>query len=141
MKIVNDVYGIRWYDDEGRLHNPDGPAYITSQGTRKYYIHGQLSRAGGPAVEYVGGVTEWYYKDVAHRIGGPAVESPHGSFSYIEDGLRHRLDGPACSFNGHERYYIRGVRYTEEDFKRASKPRVRVRFVGDDMVICSRGSQ
>lgn len=62
--------GFKVYDDQGRLHNENGPAvvhYHTNGLIKKasYYIHGVLHNVNGPAViyyddKYTPIVEKWY---------------------------------------------------------------------------------
>lgn len=57
-----------------------------------------------------------------HRVGGPAIKYANGSEFWFEDNWRHRVDGPAVivfdkQFKATERYYIKGVEYSLEDWK------------------------
>lgn len=47
-------------DEQGRLHNVDGPAVIYADGTKAYLIHGQRHRTTGPAVEWSNGEVEYW---------------------------------------------------------------------------------
>lgn len=45
----------------GQLDNPDGPAVVKSDGTRKWYRMGLLHNAAGPAVLKPNGEVQYYY--------------------------------------------------------------------------------
>lgn len=44
----------------GKLHNENGPAVITSFGRKEWLINGLLHRLNGPAVEYGNDRKEWW---------------------------------------------------------------------------------
>jgi hypothetical protein len=58
IHCVADATGVRWYDEDGRLHRADGePAQLLMDGTRQWYHHGVLYRqqlADGTVVEVPG---------------------------------------------------------------------------------------
>lgn len=65
---------IRWrLRGGGALHRTDGPALITTNGTKKWYIHGKKHRTDGPAIEWGDGSKEWFIEGMRHREDGPAV--------------------------------------------------------------------
>ncbi|MCR4377496.1 MAG: hypothetical protein NUV50_05310 [Rhodospirillales bacterium] len=45
----------------GQLDNPDGPAVIKSNGTRRWYTAGMLHNESGPAILRLSGEVEYYY--------------------------------------------------------------------------------
>lgn len=73
---------VAYRDEQGLLHNPDGPAEIlyTPEGSlsqENWYSHGEPHRDDGPAqtdYDYMGlpGTERWYVDGRAHRIDGPA---------------------------------------------------------------------
>ena len=82
------------YRKDGELHRDNGPAIITSYGSKFWYNNGKL-----------------------HRLDGPAVESAHGSKYWYKDGLRHRDNGPACEYSsGYKEYYLNGEEYSEVEY-------------------------
>lgn len=85
----------KWYHN-GKLHRPDGPAIIRTDGTEKWYRYGKLHRVGGPAMSNLDGTEErWYYRGRLHREdGGPALISA-ATKEWRRHGMLHRLDGPA----------------------------------------------
>lgn len=54
------------YDEEGKLHNDDGPAIVISGMRKEWWIHGKCHRVGKPAVETSNGVNEWW-RDGEHQ--------------------------------------------------------------------------
>ena len=78
---------VRYFDAEGRLHHPTGPAVVHPDGAFRYYWHGEF-----------------------HRVGGPAIRHPNGYQAYYENDERHRLDGPAVLYaDGTQEWWVRGV--------------------------------
>lgn len=49
----------RWYDDQNRYHNDDGPAITWKDGTKFWYLHGRTHRENGPAIEWADGRKEF----------------------------------------------------------------------------------
>jgi hypothetical protein len=46
-------YGVEfWEDDEGRMHNVEGPAIVYPDGRTSWWIHGKRHRLDGPAMEW-----------------------------------------------------------------------------------------
>jgi hypothetical protein len=82
-------------DEQGYLHNDDGPAVISRNGTKFWYKHGQMHRVGGPAIEYIDGSYTWYFKGQYHRDNGPAHSRIDGLKNWWIHGKLSRLDGPA----------------------------------------------
>tara|TARA_R110002153_G_scaffold233625_1_gene386991 strand:- start:430 stop:747 length:318 start_codon:yes stop_codon:yes gene_type:complete len=61
LTVKTDENGtIRYLNDSGKLHNPDGPAIVYVTGTKWYYINGQLHNPDGPAVVYSDGSKSYY---------------------------------------------------------------------------------
>ena len=49
-------------------------------------------------------------------------KSPDGTVRYIKDGKLHNTNGPALIHpDGKEEYYLNGLFYTKEDFKKVKK--------------------
>ena len=60
----SDTYGnLRWYDEQGRHHNDEGPAVRLADGTKYWFIHGKLHRIDGPAIICPDGLKLYYYQD------------------------------------------------------------------------------
>lgn len=79
MSFKEDPNTIYHYDDQGELHNDDGPAIITPQGYKAWYKHGDRHRVDGPAViDPHDGSKEWWFEGNLHRTDGPAVEYDDG---------------------------------------------------------------
>jgi len=53
--------------DNGSLDNPDGPAVIEGDGTRKWYRANMLHNAHGPAVIKANGKLKYYYLGKRYR--------------------------------------------------------------------------
>jgi len=129
-------------DDDDKLHNDSGPAYVSEDGNRReWWIHGVRDRdeVDGPAVEddniqyycyYINGIRtksddnpvvslknrkEWWKDGVQDRKNNPAVIDPDQNLEvWIEKGKMTKLDGPAFKNGDHEEYYIEGI-LTRED--------------------------
>lgn len=97
MSFKEDPNTIYHYDDQGELHNDDGPAIITPQGYKAWYKHGDR-----------------------HRVDGPAVIDPHdGSKEWWFEGNLHRTDGPAVEYDdGYKEWWINGVEQPSPDTPR-----------------------
>ncbi|MFA5024180.1 MAG: hypothetical protein WC523_04450 [Patescibacteria group bacterium] len=91
--------------------------HIDEYGTIRYYLNNQFHREDGPAIEWDNGDKEWWLNDQLHREDGPAVEYADGTKYWCLNGKFHREDGPAVCVNGSKAWYLRGVEYTEEEFK------------------------
>jgi len=76
-----------WYNEEGKIHRENGPAYEASNGYKAWYKNGQLHREGGPAIIMVSGTKQWYKNGKRHRIDGPAVTMLDGTKLYFLDGI------------------------------------------------------
>ncbi len=86
-------------DENGLLHNTNGPALIDEHGNQFYFIHGKRHRDNGPAVIYKNGK----YKGIK---------------AYYKNGKMHREDGPAFidserNYNG---FYLEGKFYKRFQF-------------------------
>jgi hypothetical protein len=91
---------VEYYNDKGRLHRLNGPAYET-----------QCRRC-------------WYKNGLPHRIGGPAIEYFDGWKQWCVDGKIHRLDGPALEYGDIKRWYIDDIEIccqTQEEFEQYLK--------------------
>ena len=64
---------------DGIFHCEDGPAIITTNGTKKWFLYGKEHREDGPAVIWHSGRKEWYRDGRHHRYDGPAVIEADGS--------------------------------------------------------------
>ena len=51
-----------YYSDREMMvfHREDGPAFVSSSGTKSWWVNGKRHREDGPAIEYVNGHKEWY---------------------------------------------------------------------------------
>lgn len=84
----------RWYDDQGKLHREDGPAYVSET----KYDDGSIIRFE----------KAWYQHGQQHREDGPATEWENGQFEYVVNDLMHRTDGPARYVDGEYEWFING---------------------------------
>ena len=59
-----DYYENIYYYRKGKLtlHNPYGPAFISSDGNKEYYIENKLHRLDGPAIIHSNGL-KYYFID------------------------------------------------------------------------------
>lgn len=56
---------------------------------------------------------------------------PYGTICWYQNEVLHRLDGPACEYkDGSKRWYIEGVRLTEEEFNETVRRSVMNKFNG-----------
>ena len=87
-----------WRNADGRLHRSIDPAYID------------------------GDYMAWCANGGYHRIGAPARIWGDGDHEWYVNNKRHRLDGPSIDCEGHQWWYIDGVRYYNfKDFQAAGK--------------------
>jgi hypothetical protein len=64
-QVVDSVGDICWYNEEGKFHRLDGPAYERADGFYKaWYINGVHHRLDGPAIERADGVNWWFVDGV-----------------------------------------------------------------------------
>jgi antitoxin component YwqK of YwqJK toxin-antitoxin module len=122
-QLVYEVYRLN-----GKLHNPNGPAY------RSWHENGQL--------EY----EEYRLNGKLHNPNGPAVRGWHENGQlwyerYWLNGKRHNPNGPALRSwheNGelrYEEYYLNGKELTKEQFEdKMNKPSCADRIVVIDGV-------
>ena len=85
--ITKNASGTFHYRD-GKLHNEDGPAIITTHGDKFWYVNGKRHREDGPACELIGGGKLWYANDKPHRLDGPAMEFGSGGKIWCISGVR-----------------------------------------------------
>lgn len=57
---VDNEKTIKWYNEQGQLHNEHGPACEYADGTKSWYLNGQRHREDGPAIEYADGDKSWF---------------------------------------------------------------------------------
>jgi hypothetical protein len=91
---ITHLNGDIYHKLNGVLHREDGPALISSGGSKHWYQNGSLHRIAGPAVERSNGDTEWWLCGERHRLNGPAIEHS----------------------DGYKEWWIKGRQYTEEEF-------------------------
>ena len=61
---INQMGTKRWFDEEGKLHNENGPAVIYTNGLKVYYWHGKKHRLNGPAViPRIKKYSDWFIDD------------------------------------------------------------------------------
>ena len=51
---------IRYYNINGELHNPNGPALVWADGYKAYFINGERHNPDGPAVVWADGCKTYY---------------------------------------------------------------------------------
>ena len=123
-----------WHDEQGRWHNPDGPAYIerdpeTGLVEARRYIHGELHCETGPAITLTNaaGVVleeDYFQHDLHHREDGPArirrwADGRLETEMWFLDGLMDRGDDlPALIHHGDN-----GVRLEEGWYRRDEQQR------------------
>lgn len=93
---------IERFNENNQLHCENGPAVESNYG-KQWLINGQFHRTDGPAVE-AGNSLEFWVEGKLHRIDGPAVMNYQNNGTYTSE------------------WWIEGVQYTEEDFKRVTSP-------------------
>lgn len=98
---------VEYYDEKGRLHRDDGPAFVRQDGTgwvREWFQHGQLHRNDGPAKIFYdkdGNITleAYYLNGKQHRLDAPAEYRYKAGVLIYEGWFQndrvHREDGPA----------------------------------------------
>lgn len=92
--IVHPDGTAEWFDTQGWLHRPDGPA-VTNGRHQSWWWHGLRHRDDGPAILTADGDQEWWQHGHRHRLDGPAVifgEYPDGY--WFVHGHRLHDDGP-----------------------------------------------
>lgn len=92
-----------YFNNKGEKHREDGPAVEWNHGDKYYYKNGLLHRIDGPAIDRINGTKMYYVNGLKHRIGGPAVI---GGSKTIADSV------------GKDSYWICGIEYTEEQYKK-----------------------
>jgi len=132
------------YNENGVLHNSNGPAEIRTNGTELYYQNGNLHRDGNrPAMVGIKGTEKYAIDGHYHRLGGlPAITWSRGPYRYEwwvngeiqkaqrkdgtmeyyapgsterEEAILHRTDGPAVQHqNGTEEFWLHGRQYNNE---------------------------
>ena len=61
LTVEKDEYGtVTYYNDEGKLHNPNGPAVVWASGRKSYFISGKRHNPSGAALVYSDG-SKYYY--------------------------------------------------------------------------------
>lgn len=93
VRKETDEFGhTRYFDEEGRLHRTDGPAFELLCGDKEWFLHGIRHRADGPAVLNMSGSEEWWLLGYRHRTDGPAVIVPYGHKAYYIAGKHMSLE-------------------------------------------------
>lgn len=93
---------------------------IDENGNKCWYKNDKFHREGDlPAIEYVNGSKEWYQNGKLHRENDlPAAEYASGNKYWYTKGKYNRLNGPAIIYkNGRVEYWIKGVKYSKEEFE------------------------
>ena len=95
QELTNKGYEYLKYSDgtkvwylNGKLHRPDGPAYIRSNGTKAWWLNGKLHRPDGPAVIYPTGTKLWRLNGELHRPDGPAIIRQDGTKEWYLNGIK-----------------------------------------------------
>ena len=66
-RVVVDRYGTRrYYNSANQLHRDDGPAVVTTAGTRYWYQNNLLHREEGPAIERNDGTMHWIFHGISY---------------------------------------------------------------------------
>ena len=60
---------------------------------------------------------DWLKNGIPHRTDGPARIFEDGTKSWYIDGRLHRTDGPAVESEDITEWWVKGVQYSEEEFK------------------------
>ena len=88
MPVTRNM-SVSLFDENGQLHCDNGPAFISSRGSKFWYRH-----------------------SITHRVGGPACEYFDGSEEWVVNGVRHRTDGAAVTrADGHKEWWLNGIEY------------------------------
>ena len=119
----------RHFNENGELHQEDGPAIEIIHNTAVWYKADNLYGIDGPEYFDVLDRREWWVNDKRHRLNGPAVEYANGTKEWWVEGKLHRLDGPAVeSWNGNLEWWVNGeyvgrsaVGFTDEKFEQWKK--------------------
>lgn len=99
---------LTWRLPNGHLHNEEGPAWISRNGTQRWFHHNvPYNIHGGPAVITLCGSEEWTNAEgTLHREDGPcrriSPEDSGGDYWHEEyriNGVLHREDGPAITYS------------------------------------------
>lgn len=121
----SDLYaGKYYYNKFGYLHNINGPAITTNNGTNIYLVNGKIHREDGPAIMFKDPEKDlqvhiYYRNNILHREYGPAkVVHQDGQLyksSYYINGKLHRENSPAIEWtDGQYMYYVDGKRHCED---------------------------
>lgn len=106
--------GSQTFKLNDRLHRPDGPAWIGTNGDQAWWLYGERHRTDGPAVVGTDGHQQWWQNGLWHRSDGPAIICKHEGEQWWLNGVRHRSDGPAIIGIGKhadEQWWLNGVRH------------------------------
>lgn len=123
-KRVNGI--VQWFDTEGRLHNPAGPAIIRDLGPN-YYLRGHP--VGKATIEgIISG--ELTYRPIdkdgfqicdsngkLHNPDGPAKVS-NGQVEFYQHGFLHNIEGPAIFSGSKVSYFLEGERMSFEEWQK-----------------------
>ena len=86
--VVDERGDTHFYkENTEELHNPNGPAVIWSDGTKRFYLNGKLHNENGPAIIYSDGAKYFYLNGKLHNENGPAIIRPDGSKEFY---LNHK---------------------------------------------------
>ena len=62
-RVVSLDGTVRYYNEQGQLHNENGPAIESPGVTLQWYNNGNRHRLNGPAIEHASGLKYWYYNN------------------------------------------------------------------------------
>jgi hypothetical protein len=98
---VSDGVHTYMYNEDGKLHNPNGPAATNNGGYEGWYKDGEPHRDGdNPAIFYPHTKERAYYKNgKLHRERFPAFERGDGNYAYVINGKANDFEGKAAMFN------------------------------------------
>ena len=88
VHYFEDIGQTDWYNDQGQLECPCGPAITMRNGYQAWYRSGELHREDGPAVITAEGDKEWYRDGNLHREDGPAVMYADGQVAWYIGGVQ-----------------------------------------------------
>ena len=93
---TNEDGTIRYYNEYGDLHNPNGPAVIWPDGGQEYWINDQLHNPNGPAVIYPDGDKFYYINDkelseVEFKAWQAQQDAPLHNTTAVIDGIEYTL--------------------------------------------------
>lgn len=82
-RTINSYGVVDYWDTEGKLHNPDGPATIHPDKPTYRLVTGRDPSEIGDGWFHQ---QRWFFHGMLHRTDGPAVEWGDGSVEYWVNG-------------------------------------------------------